>query len=227
MQAANGLPSAPVTVTLPPVAPPTSLVAQDFLGEARLTWDRVPGATGHHVFRQLQGEPGFTQLTTNPVIVQNNTAVYTFPGPEYTDQRAPKAQPVRYYVQAVDGVPSALVAVLIGIPRWSEVRKFSGSNDVFFNWGRGSGATSVQIQRSSSPTGAFAPLPATQYFNGEARAPGNPIDVPQYFKLVMVYSTGVTESPVIQVTVRSATTGGTCYGSVGANGGVTWQNYSC
>ncbi len=226
VQAANGLPSAPMTVTLPPVAAPANLTVQDFLGAARLTWDRVPGATGYHVFRMLLSEPGFSRPTTDPVIALTNTATQFFPGPQYTDQHMPKAQQVRYYVQAVDGAPSALVTVVIGIPRWSQIRKFPGSNSIYMNWSGDASPTSVQVLRAGTPTGPFMFIPGVDYFNGEAHVHGNTLDVVQYFKLQATYPTGMTESVVIQVMIKSGQKE-TCFGSVNARGAVTWQNYEC
>jgi hypothetical protein len=76
VQAVNGLPATAVVVTLGPWPAPAGFAANIAGRSATLAWQPIPWATGYLVFRQLDGERAFQQITATPLSVDDETLAW-------------------------------------------------------------------------------------------------------------------------------------------------------
>ena len=197
VQANLGQPSPPVTVT-GPLWPAPTISLSNLNSRLSLSWLPVSEARNYLVFRQREGEPGFTQLTATPVTA-GLYGTLTING-SYDDQNPVMAQRHSYYVKAVDGEQSNVVSVVPGIPSFSQIVGNCGSGDLAFRYsGTGSGSV-VQVVRGGTPTGPFYPTNVHYASPGYIGTIGNPT-ILQYYKIQATYPTGVLESIVIPIAV--------------------------
>lgn len=197
VQAVNGLPSAAGTVSIPPLpAPPALNVSAPSYDMVQLSWqlpfDLRLMPRGYLVFRQREGEAGFSQITATPV-----------PALSYQDHGVRPGQRVSYYVKGVDGDPTPPVSVVPGAVKVVSVVGSCGKGGLDFRFSASGGATGVNVLRGETPGGPFY-VAAVSYADitaGVIRTVTNPIGVNQYYKLQAVYPTGITESVLIPLTI--------------------------
>jgi fibronectin type III domain protein len=195
VQAVNGLPSQPASVTIPPLpAPPAFNVRAPSSNEVDLSWqlpfDLRLTPRGYHVYRQREGEAGYSQLTATPV-----TAL------SYQDLGLAPGRRVTYYVKGVDADPTPSVSVVPGTITSFCVGGSRGSSTLEFAWSGTAGASAMQLFRAEAAGGPFAPVVPYYATATMARTSQNPIGVTQYFKLAAIYGTVALESNILAVTI--------------------------
>ncbi|MGE0552546.1 MAG: hypothetical protein AB7R55_03855 [Gemmatimonadales bacterium] len=201
VQAVSGFPAAAASLTMPPWPAPAKVSLADLGPYLTVTWDLVAGVTaGYLVFRQRQGEAGFSQLTLSPV--KPLPPPYTSSGMSHQDQNPILGQPVSYHVQAVDGDRSAIVSTVPGSFRALQLTGFCGEGALDFRWGGTGPGAIVKVLRAGAPKGPYYPTTEYPGASGQfVKVVGNPIGVIQYYKLQAIYPGGVVESVVVPITI--------------------------
>ena len=201
VQAVNGFPSQPATVTIPPWPAPSGLIAMASASMVDLQWNMVllstlsgygpRGPAGYLVFRQRQGEPGYSQVTATPL-----------PALSWQDINPAVGLRTNYYVKGVDGDASAPVAVVPGLPEHITATPYP-TWVVDFRWDGTSDATSVRILRAGTPSGPYVDVTESDSKNNWARIRSNPRGGTQHFKILGIYARGTAESAPVAVMLPS------------------------
>jgi fibronectin type III domain protein len=193
-QAVNGLPAPTATLSMPAWPAPSGFVGSSAGHTVNLSWKPVTGVQGYLVYRQLQGETGFKQVTPAP---QSATT--------YQDNNLLPAQRDNYYVRAVEGDATPAVSVVPGSPVGLGFEAFPGNPSVDFRWGGTDDATTVQVLRAATQGGTFSDVTQAGALKNWARSSQGQVGATQYFKVsVTYYAIGQAESDVVAVTIPPA-----------------------
>jgi hypothetical protein len=216
VQTVSGVASAPVTLNVGPWPAPQNVRVSEQGPNTNLTWDHVRGSNAYLVFRQLQGEGAFRQVTPSPLNYNG-----------FVEQNLPRGQTHRYYVQAVNGDPSAPVSILSGAPGALIVESARGSATVTFRWNGASGST-VMVTRGASAQGPFYPVAAViDPATSSARDNAATVGATQYYRLQFNYPTGVVQSDVQTVTIAAPPKGVTGLSARALGGGSVKLSWAC
>lgn len=191
VQAVDGIAGAPITLTAGPWPAPKNLTVSEQYVNIVVRWDFVQGTNSYLVFRQLQGTTGFAQITPTPVNTNG-----------FVDNTVPRGQTHKYYVQAVNGEPSAPVSFAAGRAGTVTFEKARGNPVVTFRWSGATGAN-VTLWRSASAQGPFVPLPVAvdPAVPATIQDRAATVGATQHYKLLFGYQAGTLESDVLAVTI--------------------------
>ena len=141
-----------LAVSAMPIAPPEGVTAAMGNGRVTITWQPSAGATSYTIYRKVEGEPEFTELTTGVLT------------PPFVDPGLTNGTRYSYQVQATTAAShsdfSARVSAIPLPPPPKSVPVVSavaGNGKVTLTWSEVPGAPSYSIYRST--TGAFIGLP--------------------------------------------------------------------
>ncbi len=190
VQAVNGLPTSTFTLSMPAWPAPSGFTATGAGFSVNLSWHAVAGTQGYLVYRQLQNESGFKQLTATP---QSATT--------YQDNNLLPTLRANYYAKAVDGDATAVVSAVPGRPVGVGAQTYPGSSIVDFTWSGTAGATTIQVLRAPTQSGAFTDVTEVGALKNWARTSQGQVGT-QYFKVsAKYYAIGQAESDVVAVTI--------------------------
>ena len=195
VQALNGLPSAAATVSIPLLPAPPAVNAMAFSYDVvdvrwQLPFDLRLTPRGYLVFRQREGEAGFTQLNATPI-----------PALSYQDRGLRPGQRVSYYVKGVDAEPSAPVSVVPGVVRVVSLVGYCGKGSLDFSYSGAGGSTAVNVLRGGTPNGPWYVAAVYAAGSGVIRTMTNPLGVLQYYKVQAIYPTGTMESGLVSLAI--------------------------